>query len=128
MLTKLLLGSVALITMAAAYGFWAFNQPSHPSETFSAAEWAKRRDIYSVSADPGCVRGGMALDLMNRQLLAGLQDTQVATLLGAPDDQSHRSWRYELGQCSGFGWHSSQLVVTLSTAGSVDQVELVKID
>jgi hypothetical protein len=128
MLTKLLIGTAALITVAAAYAAWTFMGPSHPPETFSASEWAKRRDVYAVSNDPGCVRGGMALDLMDRQLLAGLQAAQVAALLGAPDHQAHRSWRYEIGQCSGFGWHSSQLVVKLGPTESVEHVEFVMID
>lgn len=123
-----MLGTLVLMMAALAYARWAFLGPSHPPEAFVADEWRERLNVIANSNDPGCVRGGMALDLIDRELLDKLQAIQVATLLGPPDQQSNSSWGYELGQCSGFGWHNSRLLVKLGSTGLVEQVEIVMVD
>ena len=89
-----------------AYGVEAERSP------FSPAAWKEKANVYAHSNDPGCVRGGMALDIVATKLLQGKPITEVKSLLGEPDGTKEGLFYYELGQCSGHGWHNSILQVS----------------
>ncbi|MCZ8252046.1 MAG: hypothetical protein O9318_06225 [Hylemonella sp.] len=91
--------------------FWSFKYPSHTAEPFDAKAWKSAAPVYGASNDPGCVRGGMALTLIETELLAEKSPAAVTELLGEPERKSASSWRYQLGQCSGYGWSDSELWV-----------------
>ena len=75
--------------------------------TFSPASWKEKANVYAHSADLGCVRGGMAIDIVETNLLRGKPIAEVKTLLGEPDGAKEGQIYYELGQCSGHGWHNT---------------------
>lgn len=79
---------------------------------FSPAAWKEKANVYVHSNDPGCVRGGMALDIIATSLLQGKPIAEVKLLLGEPDGTKEGQFYYELGQCSGHGWHNSILQVS----------------
>lgn len=82
--------------------------------TFSSVVWKERANVYAHGNDPGCVRGGMAIDIVSTNLLHGRLISEVISLLGEPDGKQDSIIHYELGQCSGFGWANSELQVNLS--------------
>ena len=53
----------------------------------------------------------MGLDLIKHKMLLGKSVMFTADLLGESDYKSGNEWVYELGQCSGWGWHHSELRV-----------------
>ncbi len=55
--------------------------------------------------------GGMALDLIKTDLIINHNAEQVVALLGKPKASGKSDFSYALGQCSGFGWLNSILVV-----------------
>lgn len=97
---------------------WASTQPSQGPEPFRTAAWAESAILEKLN-DPGCFRGGMALDLIERQLLSGKSADEVVTLLGLPTRQTPGQWAYSIGQCSGFGWHDSELALTFDDKARV---------
>lgn len=112
---------IALIVAAGAVftyaGFltWSYHYGVEAERTpFSPAAWKERAAVYAHDSDPGCIRGGMALDIVATRLLDEKPLADVKALLGEPDDTDQSSVRYALGQCSGFGWHDSLLQVNLN--------------
>lgn len=97
---------------------WSFYQPSVSAEPFDQLTWRARSELAGGVGDPGCVRGGMALDLIDRDHLNGMTAKEVSALLGAPTGHE-TDWTYALGQCSGYGWHDSGLVVRFGPANRV---------
>lgn len=94
---------------------WSFYYGIEAERTpFSPAKWKEKGNVYAHSSDPGCVRGGMALDIVAAKLLHGKLITEVKSLLGDPDGTGEAAAYYELGQCSGLGWHNSVLQVHFS--------------
>lgn len=94
------------------------------AEHFEANVWNERANVYALSNDPGCVRGGMAVDLLKRNLLLAKSFTEVNALLGRPDRWESTSIVYELGQCSGFGWDSSILRVGFDENRTVNRARI----
>jgi hypothetical protein len=114
-----LLSLAGAVLVLAGWLFWSHRQPTHPAEPFDARAWQAAAPVYQASADPGCVRGGMAQDLIDRQLLVGKSAAQVRELLGEPDGRrSATAWTYELGQCSGWGWSDSVLLLEFDAGGT----------
>lgn len=107
-------GLVALIVNAQSW-------PTVEAEPFSRNAWHQGAALSAVQ-DPGCVRGGMALDLLEKGRLLGLTQAEVIDLLGTPADQA-REWRYALGQCSGFGWSHSELRISFDNRGKAMEVK-----
>lgn len=113
-----------LVTMvfAGLFGFswvgWDFRQPIQKPQPFDAEVWVTlaSRDL---SSDPGCLRGGMALDLIVRELLLGKTATQAVSLLGSPTSSQLGYWAYDLGQCSGWGWSNSELRLKFDKSAEV---------
>ena len=106
---KITLGVLVVISMALIPVFWTFSTPEQ-KRSFESDEWKQSLAVINQLNDPGCVRGGMALDLINNKRLVGLTKTQVAAMLGNPDESHVRRWLYSVGQC-GFDWRQSFLMI-----------------
>lgn len=110
MRSKATIAVLGLVTGIAALMAWSFYQPIVSAEPFVPSRWAAGAELADGVGDPGCVRGGMALDLIDREQLMGMTTEEISAILGTP--MRHGSeWTYALGQCSGYGWHHSGLVV-----------------
>ena len=122
---KLALGIFVVISMAAMPIFWTFSKTydSEQIRTFEPDEW--KRSLASISQlnDPGCVRGGMAQNLINSRRLVGLTKPQVVVLLGNPEESHVRGWLYALGQC-GLGWSLSFLAIAFDASEKVTSIEV----
>lgn len=115
------LAFVALVTWL----LWAFHYAlDTEAERFEAHKWKERAGVYSVNNDPGCVRGGMALDLLKQKLLLGKALAEVYVLLGPPDKAENSSITYELGQCYGFGLYDTILIVGFDENKKVTQTNI----
>ena len=107
-----LLVALFLVLLAGGWLLWNFKRPASPSLPFDPVAWRQPVAAAGASSDPACVRGGMALDLIDKDILRGKSGPQVAALLGAPDEQDPAHWTYHLGQCPGWGWNDSDLRLT----------------
>ena len=114
--SAVLLGAV--VATGAVWGAWSFSQPSVERQPFVQPTWAAGAETVNDIGDPGCVRGGMALDLIETGRLMKMSMDEVFSLLGRPR-QYGPEWSYSLGQCSGYGWHHSDLEVRFDSAGRV---------
>ena len=104
---------VASLLAYPSYLVWSFYYGVEAKRSpFSPAAWKEKANVYAHSNDPGCVRGGMALDIVATDLLQGKSIAEVKSLLGEPDGTKEKQVHYELGQCSGHGWHNSILQVS----------------
>lgn len=81
--------------------------------SFEGAVWQTSAAL-AREPDPGCIRGGMAADLVATEALVGMQQEQVLLRLGEPDRATPDELIYALGQCHGAGWWHSELVVVMS--------------
>ncbi|BCL74365.1 hypothetical protein JHS3_01010 [Jeongeupia sp. HS-3] len=98
--------------------YWSFHYAVEATAVaFDSAEWQKVSNVYAHNRDPGCVRGGMALDLLKSKQLNGKSPTEIEHFLGKPDRSYKSTYEYELGQCSGLGWHNSILRITVDDNG-----------
>lgn len=97
---------------------WTYGQPSVDARSFQASSWLSAAAELEVPGDPGCVRGAMALDLIDSKRLIGMKYNEVNALLG-PAIKNGGRWTYRLGQCSGFGWEDSALLVDFDNQSSV---------
>lgn len=103
---------VACVVAYGSFVAWSFYYGVEAERTaFSPETWKEKANVYAHNSDPGCVRGGMALDIVATNLLEGKSITEVKSLLGEPDGTEEEEFYYELGQCSGLGWHNSVLQV-----------------
>jgi len=103
---------VAVLLAYGSYVVWSFYYGIEADRTpFSPVAWKEKANVYAHNSDPGCVRGGMALDIVATRFLQGKSITEVKLLLGEPDETKQEGVYYELGQCSGLGWHDSVLQV-----------------
>jgi hypothetical protein len=108
-LVLLAIGAIAVFIAGLTWSYY-FDVASD-TEPFSSSKWIELSSPYKNTNDPGCVRGGMALDLIEKEIIKGKTPKQVSETLGNPDKASGSTFSYELGQCSGLGWHSSILVI-----------------
>lgn len=117
---------IAIIALGCALA-WSYNFGTEAERTaFIPAKWKERANIYAYSNDPGCIRGDMALDIVATDMLIGKTVTDTTVLLGEPNKSSADALFYELGQCSGFGWYESELVVTLSKSQLVSKAKIAR--
>jgi hypothetical protein len=123
--------ALALLTIGAIVIFiagltWSYYfDVTSGTEPFSSSNWMDLSNPYKITNDPGCVRGGMALDLIQKEILKRKTKEQVAEILGIPDKISDTTFSYELGQCSGLGWHNSLLVIKFMN-NSVHNLKIVR--
>lgn len=126
------IGSVLLLLAAAAcigalvWMAVTYSSPSCAREPFDQGRWLNSALSLAASNDPGCVRGGMAVDLLDRGALQNLSKRSVVELLGEPNSQHDTTYRYELGQCSGWGWQHSSLTLSFSSAGTVVRADFTR--
>lgn len=75
-----------------------------------------------------CYRGGMANDLKDRVLKAGMTRFDVEGLLGPPDAGSSTSaeYQYVLGMCSGLGWDFDVLHVHFTGDSKLERVAIIQ--
>ena len=107
----LLLTIGAIVFFIAALTWSYYFDVTSGAEPFSSSNWVELSNPYKITNDPGCVRGGMALDLIQKEILKSKTKKQVSEILGTPDKISDSTFSYKLGQCSGLGWHHSILVI-----------------
>lgn len=115
-----LLAYVGYLAWSFYYGVEAERSP------FLPAAWKNKANVYAHNSDPGCVRGGMALDIVATNLIQGKSITEVQSLLGEPYETRKSGIRYELGQCSGHGWHSTVLQVNISSNQQVTNAVILR--
>lgn len=94
------------------------------SSTFDSHRRAELRAEIDGSADPGCVLGPMTKDLLSTKALQELPRVRVVELLGDPTAQNGSMMVYDIGQCHGWEWHSSELVLHVGSNGFVVRVEV----
>jgi len=68
----------------------------------------------------------MALDIVATDLLQRKSIFEVKALLGEPDGKKEQGIYYELGQCSGLGWHNSVLQVAFSSNQQVTNASILR--
>lgn len=103
-------------TAAAVHSFGSF--AAEPA-SFSKEAWHQLRAEVESSADPGCVLGPLAQDLVRSGHLNQKSRRHVVEQLGEPSKQQGTDLVYAIGQCHGWGWHHSELVVQFSEDGAV---------
>lgn len=111
--------ALSLLGVAMAGGtwmVWSFYQPIVSAQTFDRAVWLAGAELTDGTGDPGCVRGGMGLNLIATRRLEGMTADEISALLG-PRMIHVTEWTYALGQCSGYGWHDSGLVIRFGPDG-----------
>lgn len=119
------------VTLIACVGYlaWSFTYGVEAEPLpFSSSAWKEAANVYAHSPDPGCVRGGMALDIIASKVLQNMSTAEVKSLLGEPDGIRKGQLHYELGQCSGFGWHNSILRVGFLENQTVAEVAILRHD
>lgn len=118
---------VAALLAYGSYVAWSFYFGVEAERTpFSPLAWKERANVYAHNSDPGCVRGGMALDIVATNLLQGKSIIEVKSLLGEPDETTEKGVYYELGQCSGLGWHNSVLQVDVRNNQQVTNANILR--
>jgi hypothetical protein len=122
--------ATALIGVASiALGLiYSFHSLSHEATPFQDEKWFAGRNLIKEQIDPGCVLGGMALDLQTSKHLDRLTQQQVISKIGPPDGAEGAAFAWNLGQCHGWGWDNSRLLVKLNASGLVSEIRLVKAD
>ncbi len=112
------LGVLLLGLVACGWVAWDFWQPVQHAQPFSSIGWVAA-PLVDQSNDPGCFRGGMALDLIERRLLIGKTATEVVSLLRSPSSSPSGYWAYDLGQCAAWGWSDSALKLRFNNEAKV---------
>jgi hypothetical protein len=115
----LAIGAIALLL----YAWRSFYSVTELQKPFDRSTWLRAQHLDN-SADPGCYRGGMALDLVRAERLIAKDSQFVEHLLGEPAARSAQEWRYPIGQCTGFGWNHTELRVHLDPHLMVKRVEI----
>lgn len=117
-IARVFLFLLGLCVVTGGWLVWSYNQPSVSAQSFQRASWLSGASVLATVGDPGCVRGAMALDLINSNRLIGMSTQELLALLGRASDKGP-DWMYPLGQCSGFGWEDSALLITLGSEKKV---------
>jgi hypothetical protein len=121
---SIILGCALVYT---AWLVWVFYYGVEAERTkFSPVAWKQKGNMYSQNNDPGCVRGGMALDIVAEKLLQGKSKDEVKLLLGEPNNEKASVIYYELGQCSGLGWHNTALRVNFGNKQLVSNATILR--
>jgi hypothetical protein len=125
---SLIVGLVCIAAVcAAAFLFHSFSAFEAEHRSFSQEEWQREKTTLELSADPGCTLGPMTQDLLQSGRLQGAKREQVVQLLGQPRSQTGDLLIYPIGQCHGWGWHHSELVLVLSPSKAVRRVEVRRV-
>lgn len=114
---------IAIITTLVYLVYLNFTAMHQPIETFNSREWKERSNEF-LTNDPGCVRGGMALDLMESKIITGLDKPAVLEVLGKPNRAAATSLGYDLGQCH-WDWKASYLEISFDNDYLVKKLKLI---
>ena len=117
------IAAAVLVAVSAAF-VWSFNSFGAERSHFSVQAWKQKRIDAYASNDPGCVLGGLAEDIIRKGLMNNQPKPTVVAQLGEPDEEHAALIVYAVGQCHGWGWHQSELVLRLSAGGTVSEAEL----
>jgi hypothetical protein len=111
-----------LVCITGASLYWLLAGVRVESQPFDSLTW---KQLYETSQlnDPGCVRGGMALNLIDSGALVGAPREKVLFALGEPDSSQHHLLTFGLGQCH-WDWRHSELVVWLNDEGLVQSTKI----
>lgn len=120
-LALMILTATALFAVAAYTNFKTLHVEAEP---FAANKWRDRQAQAQLN-DPGCVRGGMALTLIQTDRLINLSRREVAALLGPSEGRSSDQFCYSLGQCH-WDWEHSELLLFFDANGLVERAEIRK--
>lgn len=118
----LALAAIVAVLAVAVMGYKHASAVHAKPESFNAHQWLERSD-QTLQNDPGCVRGGMALTLMQSGELLDLTKERVIAQLGQAAAEQPDQLHYHLGQCH-WDWRHSTLVVTFKPTGSVTGVSI----
>lgn len=104
--------------------YWVVTYPSQDRQPFVPKVWLESLE-WDTTNDPGCFRGGMAIDLIEGKLLLEKSAAEVVALLGEPLARKRDSgdWIYPLGQCSTLGWMHSELRLIFDERARVKAAE-----
>jgi hypothetical protein len=117
-IAKAFLLLLCLCVVTGGWLAWSYNQPSIDAQPFQRAPWLSGAGVLESVGDPGCVRGAMALELIDSNRLIGMTSEELAALLG-PASEKGADWTYPPGQCSGSGWEDSTLMIELDSEKKV---------
>ena len=106
--------------------FQSFGAFDAERQMFTPETWRKHRMVIEETADPGCILGPMAQDLIQAPHLLGSSATDVRKLLGEPSAQSTSALVYAIGQCHGWGWHHSELVLSMTSGEVITEASVRK--
>jgi hypothetical protein len=112
-----------VFALSIAAGVGEFHALSVDAVPFSRESWQRLRPQVDADPDPGCVLGGMAAGLIAEQLMNGRSAAGVRAELGSPSRVHNAQLIYDLGQCHGFGWHHSELVLHVGSSGMVSKAQ-----
>ena len=112
--------AVLISTGAMVHSYQSF---AAEPQAFSKEAWQRQRVDVESSNDPGCVLGGLTQDILIKGRLKAKSEQYVLDQLGPPDRREASNLVYFIGQCHGWGWDHSELIVRLSAAGVVLGVE-----
>ena len=101
---------------------WSYHQPNILPTPFDSKGWKTLGSSGVINNDPGCYRGGMALDILESNRLIGKTTEEVSSLLGNAEKILSSTQIYAVGQCSG-GWEHSELVISYGANGRVTSAE-----
>lgn len=116
-----ILTATSIVAIAAYINFSALHIQVEP---FDANQWRDRQE-QAQQFDPGCVRGGMAMALIQTDRLNNLSKRDVTELLGPSDGGPVDQLRYSLGQCH-WDWEHSELLLSFSSNGLVERATIQK--
>ena len=114
----------AVVAAAVVLSFYSF---SAEPVVFSKEAWHRLRPDLESSADPGCTLGPLAQGLMRSGQMNQKSEQYVLEQLGQPSKRQNLDLIYAVGQCHGWGWHPSELVLHLSENRKVVKVEPRKV-
>lgn len=125
-LKKYLLISLGLgVLLAAAYYVYRLSLSPFETDSFEKAEWQQE---VSLEESFSCYRGGMASDIKNNKLVAGMRVEHVVNLLGKPDTTkfNKQEIQYILGMCSGFGIDYDVLHIHFNEHGEFTNAKIIQ--
>lgn len=125
-LKKHLLIVLALgVLLSAAYCVYRLSLSPFETDAFEKAEWHQET---SLEESFSCYRGGMANDVKNNRLTAGMQTKHVIELLGKPDTTTpnKQEIQYILGMCSGFRIDYDVLHIYFNEQGELTNAKIIQ--